>query len=256
MTAGAGRGAYDGPKPVRTACWAGADRKMAFMGASWIQGVFSNTISMSNTLALPFVANQEHYELPPEVKSCGKRLFQRGQTRQASRWIAAGSIRRFSQAYWPAWPGAFEFKLAGKDGVEPVKGAFVSSGLFPMLGVTPIIGRNFLPEEDSHGAAPTAILSHGLWRQRFGGDLDKQASASWPSAARRRHTGQLEVDLFYAACGIEKLMLRSGFCRDVAALCSAKSQSVRHNLLTVPHDAQARGRSKACGAALVLVKIR
>ena len=44
----------------------------------------------------------------------------------------------------------------------------ISSGLFSVLGVTPSIGRAFLPEEDRPGAAPVAIISHGLWQRRFG----------------------------------------------------------------------------------------
>ncbi|HLJ49998.1 MAG TPA: ABC transporter permease [Bryobacteraceae bacterium] len=46
----------------------------------------------------------------------------------------------------------------------------VNASFFPMLGVRPTIGRNFLPEEDQPGAPDVAILSYGLWDQRFGRD--------------------------------------------------------------------------------------
>jgi len=44
----------------------------------------------------------------------------------------------------------------------------VTASLFPVLGVRPIAGRYFLPREDQRGAAPVAIISAALARQRFG----------------------------------------------------------------------------------------
>jgi len=53
---------------------------------------------------------------------------------------------------------------------ERVYGALVSANLFPTLGVRPMLGRNFRPEEERKGGPLVAILSERLWRQRFGGD--------------------------------------------------------------------------------------
>ena len=46
----------------------------------------------------------------------------------------------------------------------------VTPGFFDVLGVSPVLGRAFLPEEELPGAEPVAILSHGLWERTFGGD--------------------------------------------------------------------------------------
>lgn len=46
----------------------------------------------------------------------------------------------------------------------------VSHGYFETLGVEPLLGRTFRPEDDRPGAEPVLILSHELWQQRFGGD--------------------------------------------------------------------------------------
>ena len=46
----------------------------------------------------------------------------------------------------------------------------VSSNLFPLLGASPIRGRQFSPDEDLPGGPRAAILSHGLWQRRFGAD--------------------------------------------------------------------------------------
>ena len=52
---------------------------------------------------------------------------------------------------------------------EYLFGRHVSSGLFSALGVPPVAGRAFLPQEDQPGAAPVAVISYGLWQRRFGG---------------------------------------------------------------------------------------
>jgi putative ABC transport system permease protein len=49
-------------------------------------------------------------------------------------------------------------------------GGLVSADLFAVLRVKPVIGRLFTNDEDKPGATPVALLSHGLWQRRFGGD--------------------------------------------------------------------------------------
>src|SRR5262249_35315378 len=46
----------------------------------------------------------------------------------------------------------------------------ISQNLFPMLGLKPILGRNFLPEEERNENNRVVIISHALWRQSFAGD--------------------------------------------------------------------------------------
>lgn len=47
----------------------------------------------------------------------------------------------------------------------------VSGDYFAVLGVSPVVGRGFLTEEDRNpGAQPVAVLSYELWRQQFNGD--------------------------------------------------------------------------------------
>jgi putative ABC transport system permease protein len=44
----------------------------------------------------------------------------------------------------------------------------VTGNLFSVLGVTPALGRSFLPDEERPGSAPVCILSDDLWKRRFG----------------------------------------------------------------------------------------
>ena len=62
------------------------------------------------------------------------------------------------------------FNLTGEGEPQRVTAVYADDGLFPMLGVRPITGRAFLPEEDRAGSAPVVILGHHLWQSRFGGD--------------------------------------------------------------------------------------
>jgi predicted permease len=61
--------------------------------------------------------------------------------------------------------------LAG-DGNLPERfaGAYVSANALSHLGVPPLLGRVFLQGEDEPEAPPMVVLSHHLWRNRFGGD--------------------------------------------------------------------------------------
>ncbi|HEV7518198.1 MAG TPA: ABC transporter permease, partial [Thermoanaerobaculia bacterium] len=62
------------------------------------------------------------------------------------------------------------FNLAGSGLAERIVGSRVSRDFLAVLGVRPVLGRDFLPEEDRPGARRVALLSHGLWTRRFGAD--------------------------------------------------------------------------------------
>jgi putative ABC transport system permease protein len=64
------------------------------------------------------------------------------------------------------------FRVRLGEGTERVPGVLVTAALFPMLGVAPVLGRGFLPEEDVPGSAGAVVLSYGLWQDRFGGSAE------------------------------------------------------------------------------------
>ncbi|HKS41075.1 MAG TPA: ABC transporter permease, partial [Blastocatellia bacterium] len=64
------------------------------------------------------------------------------------------------------------FNLTGTGEPEKIEGQRLSATFFPMLGVEPMLGRSFLPEEDQPGAGRVVIMTYGLWQRRFGSDPD------------------------------------------------------------------------------------
>jgi putative ABC transport system permease protein len=62
------------------------------------------------------------------------------------------------------------FSLLGGEYTQSAPGAWVTPDFVPGLGVEPAVGRPFEPADYHPGAAPVAIISHRLWRTRFGGD--------------------------------------------------------------------------------------
>lgn len=64
-----------------------------------------------------------------------------------------------------------EYEIGGAGDPGRVAGARVSANLFPLLGISPSIGRNFIPDEDAPGT-DVVIIGHRLWQGRFGGRED------------------------------------------------------------------------------------
>ena len=66
--------------------------------------------------------------------------------------------------------GPATYELRGATDAARVDGARISPGLFATLGVQPAMGRTFRDEEDVPGRDQVVMLSHGIWRTRFGAD--------------------------------------------------------------------------------------
>jgi predicted permease len=60
--------------------------------------------------------------------------------------------------------------LTGRGEPIELTGRLVTWSFFEVMGVPPALGRALLPEDDRRGAARVVVLSHDLWRNRFGGD--------------------------------------------------------------------------------------
>jgi predicted permease len=82
-------------------------------------------------------------------------------------------------AFWKSHSDPFQylaadtdvgFSLAGASRPERVRALRVSTEYFHVLGIQPLLGRDFLPDEDRIGGPNVAILSEGVWKRDFGAD--------------------------------------------------------------------------------------
>ena len=64
--------------------------------------------------------------------------------------------------------GGGDHNLTGLGEPERISGVTVTAGFLDLIGVRPALGRNFTREEDSSDGPGAVILSHALWRRRFG----------------------------------------------------------------------------------------
>src|SRR6185503_14326742 len=62
------------------------------------------------------------------------------------------------------------FTLMGKGEPQRIEARRVTASFFDVLGVAPARGRAIQPADDRPGAPHVAVISHGLWQRRFGGD--------------------------------------------------------------------------------------
>jgi putative ABC transport system permease protein len=60
--------------------------------------------------------------------------------------------------------------LSGGGEPERLKGGYVTANYLDVFGVKPALGRTFVAEEGMEGSELVAVLSHSLWRRRFGAD--------------------------------------------------------------------------------------
>ena len=64
----------------------------------------------------------------------------------------------------------FTFTLTGRGPAEQLRGAVVTPQYFPLIRITPALGRDFTESDGKPGAPRVAILVDGYWRSAFGGD--------------------------------------------------------------------------------------
>ena len=63
-----------------------------------------------------------------------------------------------------------DFNFTGSGQPEHLVGEYVSASFLPVLGIHPLLGRDFLPEEDQENGRAVTILTDGFWRRRLAGD--------------------------------------------------------------------------------------
>jgi len=91
-----------------------------------------------------------------------------------ARWITAADaddLRKGTQVFAElSTYRCQDFNLAADGNVETARGCGVSANFFDVLRVSPALGRTFTVAEEQPGGGEVAIVSHGFWQRRFGGD--------------------------------------------------------------------------------------
>src|SRR5215216_702596 len=64
----------------------------------------------------------------------------------------------------------WSFNLTGVDEPERIRSAIVAPTFFTTLGIEPVLGRVFLPDEDKPGNDLVVVISERLWQRRFNSD--------------------------------------------------------------------------------------
>jgi putative ABC transport system permease protein len=79
------------------------------------------------------------------------------------------ALRKFSQSFQQVAGIGWVDNFYGSDGAgwQSLPGVVVTSNLLDALGIQPVLGRNFLDEEQTPGHDDVALLSYGCWRTRF-----------------------------------------------------------------------------------------
>ena len=75
-----------------------------------------------------------------------------------------GAVAKMAALQW------WDASLVGRDEPERVQGFFVTPEFFAIMGVQPVLGRAFLPEEETVGNERRVVLADQLWKRRFGAD--------------------------------------------------------------------------------------
>jgi putative ABC transport system permease protein len=79
---------------------------------------------------------------------------------------------------------------------EQVVGRRVTANFFPVLGVKPMLGRTFTPDEDRTGAA-VVVISHGLWQRRYSGRADAVGAAILMNGSTQTIIGVMPPNFVY-----------------------------------------------------------
>ncbi len=86
--------------------------------------------------------------------------------------------------------------LTGADAPERIETEAVAANLFPLLGIQPLLGRVFSPDDEARGER-VVVLSYALWQRRFGASPDVIGKTIEINGAHERIVGVLPADFFF-----------------------------------------------------------
>src|SRR6185436_18786443 len=135
------------------------------------------------------------YERPQELMVVWTNLRTSGANRAPASGVELREIRNRSHLFSElagVWVG--NGTLTGEGEPEQVKVGNVTANTFSLLGVRPLLGRTFLPEDEARAGGTAIILSYGIWARRYGGDSEILGKAVRLEGASRTVVGVMPPD--------------------------------------------------------------
>lgn len=161
--------------------WRGLVRNPAFGGAViaiLALGAGSATALVGLTDAL-FVRPPAHVADPDRLVNVNR----------AANYVLHREVAHRSSTIDVAAVSSRTLTLGQDETARPIQAECVTAGYFGLLGVAPIAGRAFLPEEDTRGAEPSAVLTYRLWQRHFNGSANVIGDTTMISGRSHRIVG-------------------------------------------------------------------
>jgi len=157
-------------------------------------GATTTVFSVVNGLVIRPLPFKDPGQIDIVYRTDAKRGFDRGSVAYA----ALVDLRAQNKSFTALAAYTEEnYNLAAGEEVEYTDGAEVTANLFSMLGVRPILGRDFLPDEDQTGRDGVVILSYPLWQHRFAGRSDVIGQSLLVNGRQRTIIGVLPPKLTF-----------------------------------------------------------
>src|ERR1044072_5250534 len=132
-------------------------------------GIVANTVLFSAIITL--FLRPLSYPEPKQLARVWGSFPERGVDRANVSWPRFQAWRDGQQSFTEFSAQSFTgFTMTGRGDPQNLNGVRVTENFFRALGVQPLFGRVFTPEEDKPGGANVAILTHTFWQKQFGGD--------------------------------------------------------------------------------------
>ncbi|HSS19134.1 MAG TPA: ABC transporter permease [Pyrinomonadaceae bacterium] len=159
-------------------------------------GIGANTAIFSTVNALllkplPFPDQDRIVALWENVPSRG---VERNECAVANYLDWKAQSKSFEQLGIYSW---WSTNLTGAETPERVQGFQVTANFFDIVGVRPVLGRNFAPDENEPGKDRVALLTYSLWQRRFAGDPDIVNKVVATNGIQRIVVGVLPPDFNY-----------------------------------------------------------
>ena len=146
--------------------------------------------------------------------------------------------------------GNVGFNLSHVGEAERIAGAYVSANLFSTLGISAFAGRTLRAAEEQPGESAAVVLSHALWRQRFGADATVVGRAVLIDSEPRRVVGVMPPTFRFPSASTQLWVPYSFERRNSAALWGGGQRGqvvARLSPQATPAQSQAELRAHAPG---------